>query len=261
MDAAGIPGAHGCEICKPAIASILASTYNEHVMAPAHHALQDTNDRYMANIQRNGTFSVVPRLPGGEVTPAQLVAIGQVAAEFNLYTKVTGGQRIDMFGAQKPDLPAIWERLHAAGLESGQAYAKSLRTVKSCVGTSWCRFGVGDSVGLAIELEKRYRGVRAPHKFKGAVSGCVRECAEAQSKDFGLIATDKGWNSESPSGTESVLVSANTSLHRRKRRRQSAPRHPLRSGRAADERHPHSRQVHHVLRPHCRPPSPHSSMG
>lgn len=196
MDTVGIPGTFGCEICKPAIGSILASTYNEHVMAPAHHALQDTNDRYMANIQRNGTFSVVPRLPGGEVTPAQLVAIGQVAAEFNLYTKVTGGQRIDMFGAQKPDLPAIWERLQAAGLESGQAYAKSLRTVKSCVGTSWCRFGVGDSVGLAIELEKRYRGVRAPHKFKGAVSGCVRECAEAQSKDFGLIATDKGWNSE-----------------------------------------------------------------
>ncbi|WOO81680.1 Nitrite reductase [NAD(P)H] [Vanrija pseudolonga] len=194
MDTVSIDGSQGCEICKPAIASILASTYNEHVMKPEHHALQDTNDKFMANIQRNGTFSVVPRIPGGEVQPDQLVAIGQIAKEYGLYTKITGGQRIDMFGAEKPDLPAIWERLNAVGLESGQAYGKSLRTVKSCVGSTWCRFGVGDSVGLAISLEKRYRGVRAPHKFKGGVSGCVRECAEAQSKDFGLIATDKGWN-------------------------------------------------------------------
>ncbi|KAK4702458.1 nitrite reductase (NAD(P)H), partial [Phenoliferia sp. Uapishka_3] len=184
----------GCEICKPAIASVLASLYNEHVMKPRHHGLQDTNDRFLANIQRNGTFSVVPRMAGGEVTPDKLIALGQVAKEYNLYTKITGGQRIDLFGAQKADLPDIWEKLGAAGFESGHAYGKSLRTVKSCVGTSWCRFGVGDSVGLAIDLENRYRGVRSPHKFKGGVSGCVRECAEAQGKDFGLIATDKGWN-------------------------------------------------------------------
>ncbi|GAA5857736.1 hypothetical protein JCM1840_000889 [Sporobolomyces johnsonii] len=184
----------GCEMCKPAIASILASLYNEHVMKPRHHGLQETNDRFLANIQRNGTFSVVPRIAGGEIKPEGLIIIGQVAKKYGLYTKITGGQRIDMFGAQKADLPAIWEELIAGGFESGHAYGKSLRTVKSCVGTTWCRYGVGDSVGLAVDLENRYRGVRSPHKFKGGVSGCVRECAEAQSKDFGLIATDKGWN-------------------------------------------------------------------
>ncbi|GAA6022628.1 hypothetical protein JCM8202_005024 [Rhodotorula sphaerocarpa] len=184
----------GCEVCKPAIASILASLYNEHVMKPRHHGLQDTNDRFLANIQRNGTFSVVPRIPGGEVTPDGLIVIGQVAKKYGLYTKITGGQRVDLFGVQKADLPAVWEELIAGGFESGHAYGKSLRTVKSCVGSTWCRFGVGDSVGMAIDLENRYRGVRSPHKFKGGVSGCVRECAEAQSKDFGLIATDKGWN-------------------------------------------------------------------
>ncbi|WVQ96928.1 nitrite reductase [NAD(P)H], large subunit [Kwoniella sp. CBS 9459] len=194
MTTLGIPGSIGCEVCKPAVASILSSLYNEHVMKPEHHHNQDTNDRFLANIQRNGTFSVVPRIPGGEISPEKLVAIGKIASEYGLYTKITGGQRIDMFGAAKQDLPLIWEKLHEAGLESGHAYGKSLRTVKSCVGTTWCRFGVGDSVGLAIDLENRYRGVRSPHKFKGGVSGCVRECAEAQSKDFGLIATDKGWN-------------------------------------------------------------------
>ncbi|OCF30509.1 nitrite reductase [NAD(P)H], large subunit [Kwoniella heveanensis BCC8398] len=194
MSTLGVPGSVGCEVCKPAVASVLSSLYNEHVMKPEHHHNQDTNDRFLANIQRNGTFSVVPRIPGGEISPEKLVAIGKIASEYGLYTKITGGQRIDMFGAAKQDLPSIWEKLHEAGLESGHAYGKSLRTVKSCVGTTWCRFGVGDSVGLAIDLENRYRGVRSPHKFKGGVSGCVRECAEAQSKDFGLIATDKGWN-------------------------------------------------------------------
>ncbi|GAA5984125.1 hypothetical protein JCM10908_006060 [Rhodotorula pacifica] len=188
------PDAIGCELCKPAIASVLASLYNEHVMKPRHHGLQDTNDRFLANIQRNGTFSVVPRIPGGEVTPDGLIVIGQVAKKYGLYTKITGGQRVDLFGCQKADLPAVWEELIAGGFESGHAYGKSLRTVKSCVGSTWCRYGVGDSVGMAIDLENRYRGVRSPHKFKGGVSGCVRECAEAQSKDFGLIATDKGWN-------------------------------------------------------------------
>ncbi|KAL2871766.1 nitrite reductase niiA [Aspergillus lucknowensis] len=184
----------GCEICKPAIGSILASLFNPHIMDKEYHELQDTNDRFLANIQRNGTFSVVPRVPGGEITADKLIAIGQVAKKFGLYCKITGGQRIDMFGAKKQDLLDIWTALVDAGMESGHAYAKALRTIKSCVGTTWCRFGVGDSVGMAIRLEHRYKSIRAPHKFKGAVSGCVRECAEAQNKDFGLIATEKGFN-------------------------------------------------------------------
>jgi len=182
----------GCEICKPVAASIFASLGNGHVMD--HPGLQDTNDAFMANIQKNGTYSVVPRVPGGEITPDQLIAIGAVAKEFDLYTKITGGQRIDLFGARVEDLPAIWQRLIDAGMESGHAYAKALRTVKSCVGSSWCRFGVQDSTTLAIDLEKRYRGLRAPHKIKFGVSGCARECAEAMGKDVGIIATLKGWN-------------------------------------------------------------------
>jgi nitrite reductase (NADH) large subunit len=184
----------GCEICKPAIASILASTWNDYVLASQHTGLQDTNDRYLANIQRDGTYSVVPRLAGGEVTPDQLITLGMVAKKYNLYTKVTGGQRVDMFGARLDQLPAIWQELVAAGFESGHAYGKALRTVKSCVGSSWCRYGVQDSVGTAVRIENRYKGLRAPHKLKGAVSGCARECAEAQSKDFGIIATEKGYN-------------------------------------------------------------------
>ncbi|KIP04506.1 hypothetical protein PHLGIDRAFT_31334 [Phlebiopsis gigantea 11061_1 CR5-6] len=184
----------GCEVCKPTIGSILASLWNEHIMNPVHHSNQDTNDRFMANIQRNGTFSVIPRVAAGEITPDKLIVLGQVAQKYGLYTKITGGQRIDLFGAQKADLPSIWKELVDAGFESGHGYGKALRTVKSCVGTNWCRYGIGDSVGLAIALEERYKGIRAPHKIKGGVSGCVRECAEAQSKDFGLIATDKGWN-------------------------------------------------------------------
>jgi len=184
----------GCEICKPAVASILASFHNDYVLADEHVGLQDTNDRFLANLQRDGTYSVVPRLPGGEVTPAQLIAIGEVARDFDLYTKITGGQRVDLFGARVEQLPAIWRRLVDAGLESGHAYGKALRTVKSCVGEAWCRYGVQDSSSLAVELELRYRGLRAPHKLKSAVSGCARECAEAQSKDFGVIATEQGWN-------------------------------------------------------------------
>lgn len=184
----------GCEICKPAVASMLASTWNDHVLTPTHVSLQDTNDYYLANIQRDGTYSVVPRVPGGEITPEQLIVLGEVAKEFNLYTKITGGQRIDLFGARVDQLPLIWQRLVEAGFESGHAYGKALRTVKSCVGSTWCRFGVQDSTSLAIEVELRYRGLRSPHKLKSAVSGCTRECAEAQSKDFGIIATEKGWN-------------------------------------------------------------------
>jgi nitrite reductase (NADH) large subunit len=185
---------HGCEICKPAVASILASTWNEYILAQPHVGLQDTNDYYLANIQRDGTYSIVPRVPGGEITPDKLIALGEVAKEFDLYTKITGGQRIDLFGARVEQLPLIWQRLISAGFESGHAYGKALRTVKSCVGSTWCRFGVQDSTSLAIEVELRYRGLRAPHKLKSAVSGCTRECAEAQSKDFGIIATEKGWN-------------------------------------------------------------------
>jgi nitrite reductase (NADH) large subunit len=184
----------GCDLCKPAVASILASLGAGHVLDGEAASLQDTNDHVMANMQKDGSYSVVPRIPGGEITPEGLIAIGEVAREFGLYTKITGGQRIDLFGARIDQLPAIWRRLVDAGFESGHAYGKALRTVKSCVGSTWCRFGVQDSVGLAIALELRYRGLRAPHKIKLGVSGCARECAEARSKDVGVIATDQGWN-------------------------------------------------------------------
>jgi nitrite reductase (NADH) large subunit len=184
----------GCDTCKPVVASILASTTGGYILDGEQAALQDTNDHSLANIQRNGTYSVVPRIPGGEITPEKLIVIGEVARDFQLYMKITGGQRIDLLGARVEQLPAIWRRLVDAGMESGHAYGKALRTVKSCVGSTWCRYGVQDSVGLAIALELRYRGLRAPHKIKAAVSGCARECAEARGKDFGIIATEAGWN-------------------------------------------------------------------
>lgn len=177
------PESIGCEVCKPTLGSILSSLYNRHIMDKPVHGLQDTNDRFLGNIQRNGTFSVIPRVSGGEISAEKLIVIGQVAKKYNLYCKITGGQRIDMFGAKKQDLLDIWTELIQGGMESGHAYAKSLRTVKSCVGTTWCRFGIGDSVGMAIRLEERYKSIRAPHKIKGGVSGCVRECAEAQNKE------------------------------------------------------------------------------
>ncbi|WP_327033962.1 nitrite reductase large subunit NirB [Micromonospora ureilytica] len=184
----------GCDICKPVVASILASLGSGHVLDGEQASLQDTNDHFLANLQRDGSYSVVPRIPGGEITPEKLIVIGEVARDFQLYTKITGGQRIDLFGARVEQLPQIWRRLVDAGFESGHAYGKALRTVKSCVGETWCRYGVQDSVGLAVALELRYRGLRAPHKLKSAVSGCARECAEARSKDFGIIATETGWN-------------------------------------------------------------------
>ncbi|MDH0732781.1 nitrite reductase large subunit NirB [Pseudomonas sichuanensis] len=184
----------GCDICKPAVGNILASCWNQPIMDPALVPLQDTNDTFMANMQKNGTYSVVPRIPGGEITPEKLIVIGQVAKKYDLYTKITGGQRIDLFGAQLHELPLIWGELIEAGFETGHAYGKSTRTVKSCVGSTWCRYGVQDSVAMALRLEDRYKGLRSPHKLKFAVSGCTRECAEAQSKDIGVIATDKGWN-------------------------------------------------------------------
>ncbi|MDG3008741.1 nitrite reductase large subunit [Rhodococcus sp. D2-41] len=184
----------GCDICKPTVASILASTSGDHILDGEQAALQDSNDHFLANIQKNGTYSVVPRMPGGECTPEQLIVIGEIARDFGLYTKITGGQRIDLFGARVEQLPLIWRRLVDAGMESGQAYGKSVRTVKSCVGSSWCRYGVQDSVGMAVALENRYRGLRSPHKLKMGVSGCARECAEARGKDVGVIATERGWN-------------------------------------------------------------------
>jgi len=184
----------GCDICKPAVASILASCWNEMVLKPKHAPLQDTNDHFLANLQKNGTYSIVPRVQGGEITPEKLVVLGQVAKKYDLYTKITGAQRIDLFGARVEQLPLIWKELVDAGFESGHAYGKALRTVKSCVGSTWCRYGVQDSVSMAIAVENRYRGLRAPHKIKMAVSGCTRECAEAQGKDVGVIATEKGWN-------------------------------------------------------------------
>ncbi|MER6047478.1 nitrite reductase large subunit NirB [Streptomyces sp. NPDC001793] len=195
----GARGGEGCEVCKPAVASIIASLApsigaSGYVLDGEQAALQGTNDHFLANLQKNGSYSVVPRIPGGEIAPEKLIVIGEIARDFGLYTKITGGQRIDMFGARVEQLPQIWGRLVAAGFESGHAYGKSLRTVKSCVGSTWCRFGVQDSVRMAIDLELRYRGLRSPHKLKSAVSGCARECAEAQSKDFGVIATANGWN-------------------------------------------------------------------
>lgn len=184
----------GCEICKPVVSSLVTSILNEMILRKNNDTAQDSNDRFLANIQKGGSYSVVPRIPGGEITPDKLLVIGSVAKKYNLYTKITGGQRIDMFGAHLSDLPFIWKELIDAGFESGHAYGKSLRTVKSCVGSTWCRFGLHDSVSFAIQIENRYKGLRTPHKIKSAVSGCIRECAEAQSKDFGIIATEKGWN-------------------------------------------------------------------
>ncbi|WP_331450183.1 nitrite reductase large subunit NirB [Streptomyces prasinus] len=195
----GARGGDGCEVCKPTVGSVIASLApvigaSGYVLDGEQAALQDTNDHFLANLQRNGSYSVVPRIPGGEIAPEKLIVIGEIARDFGLYTKITGGQRIDMFGARVEQLPVIWARLVDAGFESGHAYGKSLRTVKSCVGQTWCRYGVQDSVRMAIDLELRYRGLRSPHKLKSAVSGCARECAEARSKDFGVIATASGWN-------------------------------------------------------------------
>src|SRR5690606_3143968 len=183
---------HGCEVCKPLLASLFASIYME--TANRQETIQDSNDRYLANIQRNGTYSVVPRVPGGEITAEKLIVLGQVAKKYDLYSKITGGQRMDLFGSKLHQLPLSWKELIEAGFESGHAYGKSLRTVKSCVGSTGCRFGMHESVSFAIRIEERYRGLRSPHKLKGGVSGCIRECAEARGKDFGLIAVEKGWN-------------------------------------------------------------------
>ncbi|MCY0938592.1 nitrite reductase large subunit NirB [Streptomyces sp. H34-S4] len=191
-------GGEGCAVCKPVVANVLGTLAPDlgigHILAGEQAALQDSNDLFLANLQKDGTYSVIPRVAGGEITAEQVIALGEVARDYGLYTKITGAQRIGLFGVRQEQLPDIWRRLGGAGFESGQAYGKSLRAVKSCVGSRFCRFGQGDSIQLAIDLELRYRGLRTPHKFKGGVSGCLRECAEARGKDIGVIATANGWN-------------------------------------------------------------------
>lgn len=182
----------GCHICRPALNYyLLAAWPTEAVDDPQSRFV---NERVHANIQKDGTYSVVPRMWGGLTTPNELRAIAAVADKFSVpMVKVTGGQRIDLFGIKKEDLPAVWSDLNDAGMVSGHAYGKSLRTVKTCVGFEWCRFGTQDSTGLGVKLEKLTWGSWMPHKFKIAVSGCPRNCAEATIKDFGVVCVDSGY--------------------------------------------------------------------
>ncbi|HEY3187995.1 MAG TPA: (2Fe-2S)-binding protein, partial [Solirubrobacteraceae bacterium] len=177
-----------CGACKPALAYLVSE-----VNANRHREERDArfiNDRVHANIQKDGSFSVVPRMYGGVTTPAELRRIADVAERFEVpLVKVTGGQRLDLLGVRKQDLPEIWEAL---GMPSGHAYAKAVRTVKTCVGSDFCRYGLGDSIGLGIEMEKAWEGVYTPHKVKSGVSGCARNCAEATIKDIGLVAIGDG---------------------------------------------------------------------
>jgi nitrite reductase (NADH) large subunit len=182
----------GCHACRPALNYYLISTWPAE--AVDDYQSRFINERVHANIQKNGTYSVVPRMWGGLTTPDELRAIADVADKFSIPTvKVTGGQRIDLLGVKKEDLPAVWGDLNQAGMVSGHAYGKSLRTVKTCVGSEWCRFGTQDSTGMGVQLEKMSWGSWTPHKFKMAVSGCPRNCAEATIKDFGVVAVDSGW--------------------------------------------------------------------
>ncbi|MEY2516585.1 MAG: nitrite reductase large subunit, partial [bacterium] len=178
-----------CGVCKPALAYLVSE-----VNANRHHEERDArfiNDRVHANIQKDGTFSVVPRMYGGVCTPDELRRIADVADKYEVpLVKVTGGQRLDLLGVRKQDLPSIWRDL---GMRSGHAYAKAVRTVKTCVGTDFCRFGLGDSIGLGIEMEKLWEGLHTPHKVKSGVSGCPRNCAEATVKDIGCVAVEGGW--------------------------------------------------------------------
>ncbi|WP_147125354.1 nitrite reductase large subunit NirB [Shimia ponticola] len=183
---------NGCHVCRPAI--------NFYLLADWPIEYQDdpqsrfVNERRHANIQKDGTFSVVPRMWGGVTTPSELRAIADAAEKYDVPTvKVTGGQRIDLLGVKGEDLPAIWSDLNKAGMVSGYAYSKGLRTVKTCVGTDHCRFGTQDSTGLGIKLEKVLHGAWTPHKLKLAVSGCPRNCAEATCKDIGIVCVDSGY--------------------------------------------------------------------
>ncbi len=178
-----------CGACKPGLA-YLVSQVQENRHREERHA-RFINDRVHANIQNDGTFSVVPRIRGGVTTPAELRRIADVAERHDVrMVKITGGQRIDLLGIRKEALPRVWEEL---GMPSGHAYAKAVRTVKTCVGTDFCRFGLGDAIGVGIELERRMEGLYTPHKVKSAVTGCPRNCAEAYVKDIGLVAIEGGW--------------------------------------------------------------------
>jgi len=182
----------GCSSCRPAL--------NYYLLCALPGEYQDdqqsrfVNERMHANIQKDGTYSVVPRMWGGITTPQELRAIADVVEKYDApMVKVTGGQRLDIFGIRKEDLPAVWADLNAAGMVSGHAYGKALRTVKTCVGSEWCRFGTQDSTGLGVKLERGFWGSWMPHKFKMAVSGCPRNCAEATIKDFGVVCVDSGY--------------------------------------------------------------------
>jgi nitrite reductase (NADH) large subunit len=183
----------GCHLCRPALNFYLLADWPDDYMDDAQSRF--VNERVHANIQKDGTFSVVPRMWGGVTTPQELRAIADAAEKYNVpMVKVTGGQRLDLLGVRKEDLPGMWADLNSAGLVSGHAYTKGLRTVKTCVGTDFCRFGTQDSTGLGIKLEKRLWGSWTPHKVKMAVSGCPRNCAEATCKDVGIVCTDAGYN-------------------------------------------------------------------
>ena len=178
-----------CGACKPGLA-YLVSQVQENRHREERHA-RFINDRVHANIQNDGTFSVVPRIRGGVTSPDELRRIADVAERHGVrMVKITGGQRIDLLGLRKEQLPAVWEEL---GMPSGHAYAKAVRTVKTCVGTDFCRFGLGDAIAVGIELERLMEGLYTPHKVKSAVSGCPRNCAESYVKDIGLVAVDGGW--------------------------------------------------------------------
>ncbi|TYC87783.1 nitrite reductase large subunit NirB [Novosphingobium sp. BW1] len=182
----------GCASCRPAL--------NYYLLCALPGVYEDdqksrfVNERMHANIQKDGTYSVVPRMWGGLTNPRELRAIADVVEKYDApMVKVTGGQRLDIFGIKKEDLPAVWADLNAAGMVSGHAYGKSLRTVKTCVGSEWCRFGTQDSTGLGVKIERMTWGSWMPHKFKIAVSGCPRNCAEATIKDFGVVCVDSGY--------------------------------------------------------------------
>ncbi|ANT60360.1 nitrite reductase large subunit [Salipiger sp. CCB-MM3] len=182
---------NGCHVCRPAVNFYLLADWPlDYVDDPQSRFV---NERNHANIQKDGTYSVMPRMWGGMTTPQELMAIAQAAEKYGATVKVTGGQRIDLLGVKKEDLPAIWHDLNEAGMVSGHAYTKGLRTVKTCVGSEWCRFGTQDSTGLGIALERRLWGSWTPHKVKLGVSGCPRNCAEATCKDVGIVCVDSGF--------------------------------------------------------------------
>lgn len=182
----------GCASCRPALNFYLIASWPDEVVDDPQSRF--INERAHANIQKDGTYSVVPRMWGGTTNPSELRAIADVVDKFNIpEVKLTGGQRIDMLGVTKEQLPLVWADLNKAGLVSGHAYGKALRTVKTCVGKEWCRFGVQDSTSMGVQLEKMTWGSWMPHKVKLAVSGCPRNCAEATIKDFGVVAVESGW--------------------------------------------------------------------